>query len=145
MANELRGANNKEHRTDEISIKRLILRRGQEFHITVNFSQNGFRDKADKIVLIAETGLKASVTSGTKIFMPLSDSLGKGTWNTRVLYQSGDVLSLAIISSPNARIGRYTLNLQDTTEEQVSELGEFVLLFNPWCTGIKPFNALHTV
>ncbi|XP_042197719.1 protein-glutamine gamma-glutamyltransferase 2 [Callorhinchus milii] len=131
--------NNKEHRTDEISIKRLILRRGQEFHITVNFSQNGFRDKADKIVLIAETGLKASVTSGTKIFMPLSDSLGKGTWNTRVLSQSGDVLSLAIISSPNARIGRYTLNLQDTTEEQVSELGEFVLLFNPWCTEDEVF------
>ncbi|XP_042197879.1 protein-glutamine gamma-glutamyltransferase 2-like, partial [Callorhinchus milii] len=131
--------NNKEHRTDEISIKRLILRRGQEFHITVNFSQSGFNLEADRFVLIAETGLRPSHSAGTQVCFELLNSLDPNEWSATSHGCSSCELSLTINSSPNAKIGRYTLKLHDATEEQAYVLGEFVLLFNPWCSEDEVF------
>uniref|UniRef100_A0A4W3HD08 Transglutaminase N-terminal domain-containing protein n=1 Tax=Callorhinchus milii TaxID=7868 RepID=A0A4W3HD08_CALMI len=133
--------NNKEHRTDEISIKRLIVRRGLEFRIRVDFSQSGFNN--GRIVLIAETGSRPSHSAGTQVLIPLSNSLDPNEWSATMKGRSSCEMSLIINSSPNAKIGRYTLKLHDATEEQAYVLGEFVLLFNPWCSGTMAFNMPH--
>lgn len=48
--------NNTEHRTDEISIKRLIVRRGQSFQITLDTSRQ-FRPETDALLFTVETGM----------------------------------------------------------------------------------------
>lgn len=46
-------------------------------------------------------------------------------------------MSVSITSPPDARIGRYRLTMEASTDHQGSSipLGEFLLLFNPWCPG----------
>ncbi|XP_015685463.1 protein-glutamine gamma-glutamyltransferase 2-like, partial [Protobothrops mucrosquamatus] len=75
-------------------------------------------------------------TSGTQAPFPLSCSLEGSSWSSAVEQQEGLSLSIAIASPPDARIGRYRLILDASTQDQGSSfpLGDFVLLFNPWCT-----------
>ncbi|KAH0619337.1 hypothetical protein JD844_019373 [Phrynosoma platyrhinos] len=48
-----------------------------------------------------------------------------------------------IFPPPDARIGRYHLTMEASTEGQGSsyDLGEFILLFNPWCPVNKQVNC----
>uniref|UniRef100_UPI00398EB564 protein-glutamine gamma-glutamyltransferase 2-like n=1 Tax=Pristiophorus japonicus TaxID=55135 RepID=UPI00398EB564 len=133
--------NNQEHRTSEISTKRLIVRRGQTFHITVQFNRNQYNPDNDRFKLVAQTGPNPSETSGTKFLFSLSDSINKRRWSAVAVSSSRSRLSLNISSSPNAKIGRHSLVLQKITPGQtVSQvLGEIVLLFNPWCSEDEVF------
>ncbi|XP_029415055.1 protein-glutamine gamma-glutamyltransferase 5 isoform X3 [Nannospalax galili] len=47
--------NNVRHHTEEISIERLIVRRGQAFVITLYFRNRGFQPGLDNIIFVAET------------------------------------------------------------------------------------------
>ncbi|XP_067856722.1 protein-glutamine gamma-glutamyltransferase 2-like [Heptranchias perlo] len=133
--------NNQEHRTAEISTKRLIVRRGQIFHITVQFNKSQCNPDSDRFALTAETGPRPSPTSGTKVLFPLKNSINAKKWSGVVVSNNGTLLSLAISSSPNAKIGRYTLSLLSSTDYQIKsfKLGEFILLFNPWCSDDEVF------
>ncbi|XP_015744451.1 protein-glutamine gamma-glutamyltransferase 2, partial [Python bivittatus] len=74
-------------------------------------------------------------TSGTRTPFPLSCSLEEARWSSAVENQDGLSLSITICSPPDARIGRYRLIVDASTQYQGSSfnLGEFILLFNPWC------------
>ncbi|XP_041060190.1 protein-glutamine gamma-glutamyltransferase 2-like isoform X2 [Carcharodon carcharias] len=133
--------NNPDHRTAEISAKRLIVRRGQPFHITVQFKRNQYNPDVDRFKLVAQTGPSPSETSGTKILFSLSDSINKRRWNAVAACSSRSRLSLIIHSAPNAKIGRHTLALQKITSDQtvIYTVGEFVVLLNPWCSEDEVF------
>lgn len=129
------GKNNRAHRTTEISTKRLIIRRGQTFHITIHFNKNQYDADNDRLILVAQTGPEPSETSGTKILFPLTDSINKRRWSAVSSSFSRGKLSLEMSSSPNAKIGHHVLILQKLSLSQTENchLGEFVVLFNPWC------------
>ncbi|XP_078411513.1 protein-glutamine gamma-glutamyltransferase 2-like [Cetorhinus maximus] len=131
--------NNQEHRTAEIDTTRLIVRRGQSFHITLQSYTDEYIDDSTS-ALSAETGPKPSTTSGTKVLFVLNSFSANG-WSGKVTYNTGTRLTLDISSSPNAKIGRYSLSLLTTKGGLISscKLGEFILLFNPWCTGDEVF------
>ncbi|XP_072132772.1 protein-glutamine gamma-glutamyltransferase 2-like [Mobula birostris] len=133
--------NNKEHRTAEISTKRLIIRRGQTFHITIHFNKNQYDPDNDRIRLVAQTGPEPSETSGTKVLFPLTDSINRKRWSAVAESFSRGKLSLEISSSPNAKIGHHILILQklSSTQTESYQLGELVLLFNPWCSEDEVF------
>ncbi|XP_067856719.1 protein-glutamine gamma-glutamyltransferase 2-like [Heptranchias perlo] len=133
--------NNQEHRTAEISTKRLIVRRGQTFHITVQFNRSQYNPDSDRFKLVAQTGPNPSETAGTKVLFSLSDSINKKRWSAVVGSSSRSRLSLNISSSPNAKIGRHSLVLQKITSDQTVSylLGELILLFNPWCSEDEVF------
>ncbi|XP_078092535.1 protein-glutamine gamma-glutamyltransferase 2-like [Mustelus asterias] len=133
--------NNQEHRTSEISTKRLIVRRGQPFHITVQFNRYQYDPDVDRLKLVAQTGPNPSETLGTKILFSLSDTINERRWSAVAVSSSSTKLSLNIHSAPNAKIGRYTLALQKITVDQtvIQPLGEFVVLFNPWCSEDEVF------
>lgn len=59
--------------------------------------------------------------------------------------QDGESLSVSLCSPPNARIGHYRMTLETSTGYQGSsyEIGEFVLLFNPWHPG-ETFTSLSS-
>ncbi|GCB60722.1 hypothetical protein scyTo_0003988 [Scyliorhinus torazame] len=82
-----------------------------------------------------------SEKSGTKVQFPLSDSLDNAKWNASVVYSDSKQLSLSICSPTDAKIGHQALKLLCTTQGQSTllALGEFILLFNPWCPGDAVF------
>ncbi|XP_021011935.1 protein-glutamine gamma-glutamyltransferase 5 isoform X3 [Mus caroli] len=47
--------NNVQHHTEEISVDRLVVRRGQAFSITLYFKNRGFQPGMDSIMFVAET------------------------------------------------------------------------------------------
>ncbi|KAM4622712.1 protein-glutamine gamma-glutamyltransferase 5-like [Discoglossus pictus] len=128
--------NNTLHHTEEISDRRLIIRRGQAFSITLHFKTKEFQQGVDKILFIAETGPWPDESTGTKAIFTLSKTLNKRTWSATM--ESDDLKSIKIgmVAAANAIIGRYTLKAQITTGKKATcyQLGEFICLFNPWCT-----------
>ncbi|XP_036389448.1 protein-glutamine gamma-glutamyltransferase 2-like [Megalops cyprinoides] len=121
--------NNAEHHTDLNGVDRLIVRRGQPFTLDLHLRSGTFQPGVNSFRLIAETGLCSSEKWGTRAtFTP--SNIDKKTWGASVSRSSGNVLSLSICSAPDAPIGQYSLTLDQGTK---ISLGEFVLLFNPWC------------
>uniref|UniRef100_A0A4W3J3A1 Protein-glutamine gamma-glutamyltransferase 2 n=1 Tax=Callorhinchus milii TaxID=7868 RepID=A0A4W3J3A1_CALMI len=133
--------NNRAHRTNEISIKRLIVRRGQPFSITVNFTGCEFNPMDDDYFLVAETGPKPTQSSRTKILFPVTESINVKRWSAVTESTTKTELFLIISSSPNAIIGSYNLYMckKDSDPIVSYHLGSIVLLFNPWCSEDEVF------
>ncbi|KAK1157652.1 protein-glutamine gamma-glutamyltransferase 5-like [Acipenser oxyrinchus oxyrinchus] len=126
-------ANNKAHHTSEITGQRLILRRGQAFTITLNLHK-GSQPEVDKVQLIAETGPSPSEASGTRAVFRVSGPPVRSSWSAAVQNSSSSSVTLSVTSPANASIGKYSLKIQVAKgTPQISALGEFILLFNPWC------------
>lgn len=66
---------------------------------------------------------------GTRASFGLSANIDTSCWSAAVTSPPGDMVALSICSAPDAPIGRYTLTLGRSGQI------EFILLFNPWCTG----------
>lgn len=71
-------------------------------------------------------------SAGTKAEFSLSGAVNLNQWSAAVSCHSGNSVSLSICSPPDARIGRYSLTM---TQGGSTRLGDFILLFNPWCPG----------
>ncbi|KAF7642223.1 hypothetical protein LDENG_00261960, partial [Lucifuga dentata] len=74
-------------------------------------------------------GPQPSDQYGTRASFGLSASIDTSSWSAAVSSPPGDMVALSICSPPDAPIGRYTLTLNQSMQF------EFILLFNPWCTG----------
>ncbi|XP_078092187.1 protein-glutamine gamma-glutamyltransferase 2-like [Mustelus asterias] len=131
--------NNKEHRTDKISIKRLIVRRGQSFNIKVNF-KDGFNPAEAKLKMVFETGPEPKNSNGTKIEVLFTKSLNLKRWSGIITSSTSSELCIAISPSPRAKTGYHRLTLQHAYDTKVQYyLGNFVVLFNPWCSEDEVF------
>lgn len=75
---------------------------------------------------------------GTEAHFKVTDALQEGEWSATISSVDGENLVLSVISPSDARIGKYALSLETSTgtEENSCNLGEFFLLFNPWCPGM---------
>ncbi|XP_044155859.1 protein-glutamine gamma-glutamyltransferase 2 [Bufo gargarizans] len=127
--------NNRNHHTGDAGCTRLIVRRGQAFEIKLQFSPRGYEEGVDQLALIAQTGPCPSEDFGTEAHFKVTDSLQEGEWSSTISSVDGENLVLSVISPPDARIGKYALSLETSTgtSEESCSLGEFFLLFNPWC------------
>lgn len=133
--------NNQEHHTADTGCQQLIVRRGQPFTITLHFAGREYEEGVDHLTFSVETGPCPIETSGTRSPFPLSCSLEEAAWSSAVETQNGASLTVSITSPPDARIGRYRLAMEASTDHQGSsfDLGEFILLFNPWCPSDSVF------
>uniref|UniRef100_H0VT19 Protein-glutamine gamma-glutamyltransferase E n=1 Tax=Cavia porcellus TaxID=10141 RepID=H0VT19_CAVPO len=125
--------NRREHHTDQFSTKDIVLRRGQMFHVIMNFNRT--LDSEEGLNLTTETGPNPSVSARTKTTFPVSRGRNTGgSWAAEVRENNGNALTVAISSPASAPIGWYTMSLQISSKGRVSsvKLGTFVLLFNPW-------------
>ncbi|XP_056405815.1 protein-glutamine gamma-glutamyltransferase 2 isoform X2 [Hyla sarda] len=129
------GTNNRSHHTADAGCTRLIVRRGQAFEIKLQFSPRGYEEGVDQLTLFAQTGPCPSEDFGTEAKIKVTDSLQEGEWSAAISNVDGENLVLSVISPPDARIGKYALSLETSTgtEENSCNLGDFFLLFNPWC------------
>ncbi|KAM4691456.1 protein 4.2-like [Rhinophrynus dorsalis] len=128
--------NNMEHRTHELSKeRRLFLRRGQEFAITLKFQNPTrlFHEHLEGITLTVRTGPSPSKKNGTKKTFPISSLSDRKSWSARVVASDEGLWTLSITTPASAVIGYYTLSLKVTRPKAFEkDLGEFMLLFNPW-------------
>ncbi|NXJ83654.1 TGM2 glutamyltransferase, partial [Trogon melanurus] len=126
--------NGREHRTAEMGCQRLVVRRGQPFTITLSFSGRGYDEGVDKLAFNVETGPCPIETSGTKSHFSVTDCPEESSWSAVVQQQDGDSVSVSLCSPCDARIGRYSLTLEICSgyEGSSCQLGDFILLFNPW-------------
>uniref|UniRef100_A0A8C9VEG6 protein-glutamine gamma-glutamyltransferase n=1 Tax=Scleropages formosus TaxID=113540 RepID=A0A8C9VEG6_SCLFO len=125
--------NNKAHNTDEISVKRLIVRRGKSFILTFCVDLKSFQ-ALDPLQLAVETGPQASQSLKTKAVFEILPANAAGIgWNARVQAKSSSSVTVAVSSPEDACIGEYSLSVKRGSSSR--SIGKFVLLFNPWCEG----------
>ncbi|MGH0187657.1 UNVERIFIED_CONTAM: hypothetical protein FKN15_026066 [Acipenser sinensis] len=133
--------NNAAHHTRGVSSSSPILRRGQPFTITLHLNRT-FQERNDTLDLIAETGPSPSEASGTRAVFRVSGPPVKSSWSAAVQNSSFSSVTLSVTSPANASIGKYSLKIQAAKgTPQTSALGEFILLFNPWCAADSVFLA----
>ncbi|XP_074092367.1 protein-glutamine gamma-glutamyltransferase Z [Macrotis lagotis] len=126
--------NNKAHHTSEIGSERLFVRRAQTFAITLNFNKP-FRVGTDKIVFIAETGPQPTESLGTRVRFVPTKSRNGNQWSVFDFSPYENSLQVSLSSPATAIIGRYLLKVEISQPSGLAEsyqLGEFILLFNPW-------------
>lgn len=82
-------------------------------------------------------GPQASETLHTKAVFQTAELEVSDAWTAAKEVQSGNTVTVSLTSPPDAIIGRYLLRARPSSRRKHSDrkLGEFVLLFNPWCPG----------
>ncbi|NXM50787.1 EPB42 protein, partial [Gymnorhina tibicen] len=133
--------NNKNHHTEEISTERLIVRRGQPFTITVSFSApiHNYLQQMKRTFLIVQTGSHHYKADEIQIEFPISSLGDQKQWSAAVEEQDPNFWTLRVNTPANAPIGQYTLLLRASKSSHF--LGNFTLLFNPWCRDDEVFLA----
>nr|XP_033819125.1 protein-glutamine gamma-glutamyltransferase 6-like isoform X2 [Geotrypetes seraphini] len=127
-------ANMAAHHTDYYKSPDLIVRRGQSFSITLDFSRP--LREGDTLNFIAVTGPPSSDYNTNPVF-PLSTSGSNGYWSAVHETSDSSAVSITIFSPTNAVIGNYQLSVQISTQQGKRtsfRAGHFILLFNPWAS-----------
>uniref|UniRef100_A0A3B5MI63 Transglutaminase-like domain-containing protein n=1 Tax=Xiphophorus couchianus TaxID=32473 RepID=A0A3B5MI63_9TELE len=120
--------NNKEHRTSEISVKELIVRRGQAFKLTLRLAPP-FRPAFDQLTMTVVTG-RPFIPS----FIFQRSGSAKAVWRAELQRSSSPetgVLVLAITPPAACPVGEYKMSAKLGEEER--DLATLSVLFNPWC------------
>uniref|UniRef100_G1SDI9 Protein-glutamine gamma-glutamyltransferase 5 n=1 Tax=Oryctolagus cuniculus TaxID=9986 RepID=G1SDI9_RABIT len=128
--------NNVRHHTEEIAVDRLLVRRGQAFLITLYFRNRGFQPGLDNIIFVAETGPLPDLAKGTRAVFGLGSRGGPSPWIALLESNGATSLEVSLCAPPVAAVGRYLLKVHiDAFQGSITayQLGEFILLFNPWC------------
>ncbi|XP_071428611.1 protein 4.2 [Pithys albifrons albifrons] len=133
--------NNNNHHTEEITTERLIVRRGQPFTITVNFSApvHNYLQQMKRTSLVAQTGSHPSKADEIETEFPISSLGDQKQWSAAVEEQDLCFWTLSVTTPANAPIGQYSLFLR--ASQSFYSLGKFTLLFNPWCRDDEVFLA----
>ncbi|XP_061686165.1 protein-glutamine gamma-glutamyltransferase 2-like [Syngnathoides biaculeatus] len=120
--------NNSAHRTWEIDLERLIVRRGQSFSISVLLSQ---RLRGCNLGLDLHVGKREEVVISVK-----KEKCSASDWWFTERYACNEVL-LTLYSPADAIIGPYrlavTLSGPDGRVLDTKAMTKFHLLYNPWC------------
>ncbi|XP_040186221.1 protein-glutamine gamma-glutamyltransferase 6-like [Rana temporaria] len=130
---DLHAAKNKlNHRTNAYISKELIVRRGQDFQMTLSF--NRALKTADKVTFEVKTGKSPKAANGTKATFSLTTKrVSKGKWRAVSDSKTSNTLIVRITPPVTAIIGSYQMNVRFFSGGySTHELPGFILLFNPW-------------
>ncbi|GFO34754.1 glutamine gamma-glutamyltransferase k [Plakobranchus ocellatus] len=132
--------------TDRDLDPQLVVRRGQEFKLTLTF-QRPWSSKDDDMYLIFELGENPNPRKGTYAEMKLEE--GKDTsymtgkkkeWGARILGQADNTLTVGVYPPPDLIVGEWeysvrTVKVKDNKRENYECDGneEVIILLNPWC------------
>ncbi|KFW71269.1 Protein-glutamine gamma-glutamyltransferase 6, partial [Pygoscelis adeliae] len=128
------------HHTDRYANTELTVRRGQAFTITLYFNRP--KQPGESLAFVTEIGPSPSESHRTKAVFNLTQ-VGASGWSAVQGPSESGYMNFTISSPANAVIGRYNLILQITSGNKIFSrfLGQFVLLFNPWCPGDDVYMA----
>ncbi|XP_037357520.1 protein-glutamine gamma-glutamyltransferase 6 [Talpa occidentalis] len=128
-----RPRNGAAHHTQEYPGSELVVRRNQMFTLTLELSRALSTEEA--VIFTVETGPQASEALRTKTVFQTAELEVGDTWTAVKEAQTENTVTVCLASPPDAVIGRYQLSARVSSRRKHSDrkLGEFVLLFNPWC------------
>nr|XP_029481747.1 coagulation factor XIII A chain-like [Oncorhynchus nerka] len=114
----------------------LIVRRAQEFQMTLKFNQPV--NPSDNFQIEFYIGIDDNVLNGTKIIISF-DGSQSGNWTGRMIQQQGDACVVGITASADAIIGKYytsvaVIGSNGISRTQKDPETEFYLLFNAWAS-----------
>nr|XP_056700939.1 protein-glutamine gamma-glutamyltransferase E-like [Euleptes europaea] len=128
------------HHTDQYSTKELVARRGQPFAVTLTYRG---RKPSGNLMFIMETGATPALQAKTRVAFAMTQTPRSGAWSAVQTSIGASMMTVSILSPPNAIIGRYYLSV--TTgfgrSTPATSMGTVVLLFNPWLRGDDVFMA----
>ncbi|EGV92446.1 Protein-glutamine gamma-glutamyltransferase 6 [Cricetulus griseus] len=121
------------HHTQDYPGPELVIRRGQLFSLTLDLS--GVLDSEEALIFTVETGPHASEALHTKAIFQTAELEIGDTWTAAIEEQTENTITVSLASPSNAVIGRYLLSARASSRRKHSDrkLGQFILLFNPWC------------
>lgn len=89
-------------------------------------------------ILPSFLGPLPDLAKGTRAVFGLTGSGGPSPWIASLEANRDNSLEVSLCAPPMAAVGRYLLKVRiDSYQGSVTayQLGEFILLFNPWCPG----------
>uniref|UniRef100_A0A8D1A0V4 protein-glutamine gamma-glutamyltransferase n=1 Tax=Sus scrofa TaxID=9823 RepID=A0A8D1A0V4_PIG len=121
------------HHTQEYPCPELVVRRGQKFTFTLELNKS--LEYTETLIFTVETGPQASEALRTKAVFQTSELTVDDSWTAVKEAQTENATTVSLTSPPDAVIGRYQLSARVSSRRKHNDwkLGEFVLLFNPWC------------
>uniref|UniRef100_A0A8D1G6V3 protein-glutamine gamma-glutamyltransferase n=1 Tax=Sus scrofa TaxID=9823 RepID=A0A8D1G6V3_PIG len=121
------------HHTQEYPCPELVVRRGQKFTFTLELNKS--LEYTETLIFTVETGPQASEALRTKAVFQTSELTVDDSWTAVKEAQTENATTVSLTSPPDAVIGRYQLRARVSSRRKHNDrkLGEFVLLFNPWC------------
>ncbi|XP_004687054.1 PREDICTED: protein-glutamine gamma-glutamyltransferase 6 [Condylura cristata] len=128
-----RPRNGAAHHTQEYPGPELVVRRNQMFTLTLELSRA--LDSEEAVIFTVETGPQASEALRTRAVFQTAEPELDDSWTAVKEAQTENTVTVCLASPPDAVIGRYLLSARVSSRRKHSDrkLGEFVLLFNPWC------------
>uniref|UniRef100_A0A8C7HTT5 Coagulation factor XIII A chain n=1 Tax=Oncorhynchus kisutch TaxID=8019 RepID=A0A8C7HTT5_ONCKI len=114
----------------------LIIRRAQEFQMTLQFNQPV--NPSDNFQIEFYIGINTYMLNGTKIIISFGGSQ-TGNWTGRIIQQQGDACVVGITPSADAIIGKYytsvaVIGSNGISRTQKDSGTDFYLLFNAWAS-----------
>ncbi|XP_050399460.1 protein-glutamine gamma-glutamyltransferase 4 isoform X1 [Patella vulgata] len=136
----VRVSNREAHHTSDYTLPNLIVRRGQEFDITIHFERNYLKSE-DEIMLKFVTGARPQQSKGTVIPVVGNETIDPNGWGYKMVLDNGKYVTLRIRSSASAIMGRYQLFIDTVHKRQkdgpekyrYKHPDDIYILFNPWC------------
>ncbi|KAF0879378.1 TGM3L glutamyltransferase, partial [Crocuta crocuta] len=121
------------HHTEEYPCPELVVRRGQTFTLVLELNRP--LEDQETIIFTVETGPQASEDRHTKAVFQISEPEVGKNWTAVKEAETENTVTIGITSPANAVIGRYLMSTRVSTRRKQNDrkLGDFVLLFNPWC------------
>ncbi|XP_012942057.1 protein-glutamine gamma-glutamyltransferase 4 [Aplysia californica] len=133
-----RSSNRTGHHTEEYEVPNLILRRGQQFDVTLEF-QRDFVKENDVINLKFVTGSRPTQSHGSVVAASKVDILKDGQWGYEFSAVNGKSVTLRVCSASDAIVGRYELFIdtahrsdKGTETWRHKHPDDIFVLFNPW-------------
>ncbi|XP_042631268.1 protein-glutamine gamma-glutamyltransferase 2-like isoform X2 [Cyprinus carpio] len=123
--------NNHAHRTEEMDVERLVVRRGQPFSVVLQCTEHIPQHQDHQLNLILHLG------KNNEVVLKVSDSeQDHGKWWFSQRNAQGEVM-LTLHSPADALVGLYSMTVVLLSADgQILEQTKpqtFYLLFNPWC------------
>ncbi|XP_044118138.1 protein-glutamine gamma-glutamyltransferase 6 [Neovison vison] len=121
------------HHTQEYPGPELVVRRGQAFTLVLELNRP--LEDQETVIFTVETGPQASEDRHTKAVFQVSEPEADKNWTVVEEAQMENTVTVSITSPSNAAIGRYLMSTRVSSRRKQNDrkLGEFILLFNPWC------------
>ncbi|KAK3724553.1 hypothetical protein QZH41_019598 [Actinostola sp. cb2023] len=132
--------NREAHHTCDYELNNLIVRRGQEFELSVTFDRP-LDPKRDRLILQFITGSRPQQSKNSLIRVKETKQLSTSSWGMRIGSTSGATVSLRVMSPADAFVGEYSVYVETKTKKPHSEEEmsfrqkrpeKIYILFNAW-------------
>ncbi|XP_075701348.1 protein-glutamine gamma-glutamyltransferase E-like [Rhinoderma darwinii] len=115
----------------------LVVRRGQEFRISLTF--NAPVKNEDRLQFIANLATSSGGSSLLEYSFSDSSASSRKGWAAQRSGTGSSSITMTFNTPNDAVIGRYALHVQ--TNGGTRRIGEFMLIFNPWAPGDSVYLA----